>query len=242
MQRRQLISSLSAGVIGAAMFPASPAANAAATVMTPAEYATFDEWLQAARAAALQLVEETGAKDTEQFMQFLALWAMAMPDPDQYTWQQIPGANLKFEAASLARGRPFVVGGLKLAPGYVVPPHCHPMGGAVSLCVEGSLVIRHYDLVPGAAAYTETGAVVEVEETATAYLQKGQFTQFTPTRGNLHRLQAGPEGATVVEMSVQWGGTGAFSYLKFEDQLRAVSDTTTRRQRGTWVGMDIALA
>jgi hypothetical protein len=162
--------------------------------MVPAQYRNFADWLEGARAAALSLVEETGAKDTEQFMQFLALWATAMPDPTELAWQSIDGANEKLEAAIVSPGRPFVVGALKMDPGCIVPLHCHPSGGAVSVCTQGSLVMRHYDLVAGSAAFTDTGATAEVDQASVASLTRNRFTLFTPTRANLHTFAAGPDG------------------------------------------------
>ena len=175
-------------------------------------------------------------------MQFLALWATAMPDPGELSWQPIAGANKRPEAAALFQGRPFVVGALRLDPGCILPLHCHPSGGAVSVCTQGSLLMRHYDLAAGSAPFTDTGATVEVEEVSVTSLMKDRFTLFTPSRANLHTFAAGPEGATLVEIAVQWGGAGEFSYLKLEDAAPASAASTVRRRRGSWVGMDIARA
>jgi hypothetical protein len=102
--------------------------------------------------------------------------------------------------------------------------------------------MQHYDLAAGFAAFTDTGATVEVDEASVASLTRNRFTLFTPTRANLHTFTAGPKGATLVEIAVQWGGTGAFSYLKLEDAVSPSADSTMRRHRGRWVGMDIARA
>jgi hypothetical protein len=239
VQRRQLIQAIPVSLAGA-LLPAEPAApQSAAPAALPLQYGTFTGWLEAARAAALNLVKETGAKDTEQFMQFLALWATAMPEPAELTWQSIAGANEELEAAAVSPGRPFVVAALRMAPGCTVPLHCHPNGGAVSVCTQGSLVMRHYDLAVGSAAFTDIGATAEVDEASVASLTSNRFTLFTPTRANVHTFTAGPEGATLVEIAVQWGGTGEFSYLKLDDALAA---STVRRHHGHWVGMDIARA
>jgi hypothetical protein len=237
----QLVRAIPAALSGTVLYSTSAAAQSASTSMMPTQYGTFDEWLGAARAAAQNVVRESGAKNTEQFMQFLSLWATAMPDPTEFSWLSIAGANRRLDAATLFQGRPFVVSALKMDPGCILPLHCHPSGGAVSVCLQGSLIMRHYDLVPGAAAFTETGAAVEVDEVAVASLTKNRITQFTPTRANLHTFKAGPNGATLVEIAVQWGGTGEFSYLKLGDAVSNSSESA-RRYRGNWVGMNVALA
>jgi quercetin dioxygenase-like cupin family protein len=210
--------------------------------MMPTQYRSFMDWLDATRAAALNLVSETGAKNTEQFMQFLTLWATAMPDPTEFSWQSIAGANKSLDAAALFQGRPFAVSALRLDPGCILPLHCHPSGGAVSVCTQGSLVMKHYELVAGSAVFTETGATAEVDEVSVASLTKNRLTQFTPTRANLHTFIAGTDGATLVEIAVQWAGTGEFSYLKLEKPGPAPLESIVRRYRGNWVGMNIALA
>lgn len=242
MQRRQLVQAISASILGTSLNSVPAAAQSASPTMVPMQYGTFMEWLDATRAAALGLVSETGGKDTEQFMQFLALWATAMPDPTEFKWQSIAGANKKLDAAALFQGRPFVVSALRLDPGCILPLHCHPSGGAVSVCTQGSLVMQHCELVAGSAVFTETGATAEVDEVSVVNLTKNRFTQFTPTRANLHSFRAGPDGAMLVEIAVQWAGTGQFSYLKLEDAVPAPFDSIGRRHRGNWVGMDIALA
>ena len=236
VQRRQLVQAIPVSLAAALLCPKSAVPQPAYSSPVPAQYDTFAEWLESARAAALNLVKRTGAEDTAQFMQFLALWVTAMPDPPELVWQAIAGANERLEAATVAAGRPFVVGALRMDPGCIVPLHCHPSGGAVSVCTQGSLVMQHYDLAAESAAFAETGARAEVDEASVARLTKSRFTQFTPTTANLHTFTAGPDGATLVEIAVQWGGTGAFSYLKLED----AADPGARRRRGRWVGMDIA--
>jgi len=242
MQRRQLIRALPASLIATTAHAAEPAAPSSPVAFAPEQYPTFAAWLDAARTAALHSVAQSGAKNQEQFMQFLALWATAMPNPVEPAWQPIAGANQRLEFASLFKGRPFVVAALKLNPGCVLPVHCHPGGGAVSVCIEGSLVMRHYELVASSAPFTETGATVDVDEVAAASLRVNQFTLFTPTRANLHGFEAGPNGATLVEMTVQWAGTGAFSYFKPHGAAIVSPDGAFRRHRGSWVGMDIGSA
>lgn len=171
-------------------------------------------------------------------MQFLALWATAMPDPAEPEWLPIAGANRPLGSAMIAPGRPFVVTALSMAAGCRLPAHCHPGGGGISICIDGAVTIRHYDLVAGSPPYSETGATAEIDPVSVTRLDQNQFTLFTPTQANLHELRAGPDGATVVDIIVQWSGVGEFSYFRHSDD--GPESSLGRRLSGTWVGMNIA--
>lgn len=211
----------------------------------PSRYDTYNSWLVAARAASLEYIKRDGA-DAEQFIRFLSLWAGAMPEPENITWVNFPGANEPLEFALISAGRPFVVTAFKMAPGCILPAHCHPGGGGITVCTSGHLFIQHFELLPGSAEFTATGARAEVEEVSNACLRKNQFTTFTPTRSNLHQLSTGPEGAVGFDLVVQWEGAGEFSYLRMSDAVtNYVSQPVRalhRRHSGTWAGMELSQA
>jgi hypothetical protein len=242
MRRRQLVKALPFSIAGGFLGAVTTEAQEQRRALTPDRYDDFAIWLDAARESALELIAISGADDTERFMQFLALWTTAMPEIPEPEWQEIAGANARLDAATVSLGRPFVVTALRFASGCVLPAHCHPGGGGVSLCTNGSLSIRHFDLLEGSADFSETGSVAEVEAVSTTLLRSRQFTEFTPTRANLHELEAGPGGATVVDVIVQWRRAGEFSFLKFQGGPSVTRDSVGRRRSGTWVGMDISRA
>lgn len=242
MQRRRIAQAVPLSIVGSLLCPSGSYGQNASASLTPDRYASFDSWLEAARTAALSFIEEYGAENTGQFMQFLALWTTAMPPIPEPSWQTLEGANAPLDAATIATGRPFVVTALRFAPGCLLPAHCHPGGGGISLCTNGSLAIRHYDLVEGSPVFSETGAIADVEETSVTLLRQGRFTRFTPTDANLHQLQAGTDGATIVDLIVQWSRSGEFSFLQFQDDASTDQGTIGRRRSGVWVGMDISRA
>jgi hypothetical protein len=242
MHRRQFIRAVPLSIAGSLSFLDAPRAQAPSRGLTPKRYSSFAEWIDAARGAALEFIADSGAENPNRFMQFLALWATAMPDVPKPDWPPIAGANRRLDAAMIAPGRPFVVTALKMAPGCRLPAHCHPGGGGISLCTKGSVTIQHYDLVAGSPRFSETGAVAEIEAVSAASLQQNQFTLFTPTQANLHELQAGPDGSTVIDIIVQWRGVGEFSFFKHRDEPQETSYALGHRLSGTWVGMSIAHA
>lgn len=236
MDRRTLVQLLPLALAGCAktsrqpdLFPARP-------------YTDFNAWLNDARAATLPLIEKGGARDPAQFIQLLALWAVAMPRFVVRDWTEVKGANAKLESALLGTGRPFSIAAFRMAPGCLQPVHCHPGAGGITLVHEGSLGIKHFDLVPGSTQFTTTGGAAEIAESSIAAVYSGRFTSFTPSAGNLHQVEAGTDGAVGVDMQVLWSGTGSFSYLKLTESISTAEGLIGARHRGAWVGMDIAKA
>jgi hypothetical protein len=236
MDRRTLVQLLPLALVGCTkssgqpdLFPARP-------------YTDFNAWLNDARAATLPLVEKGGARDPAQFIQLLAVWAVAMPRFVVRDWTEIKGANAQFESALLGTGRPFSISAFRMAPGCLQPVHCHPGAGGITLVHEGSLGIKHFDLVPGSTEFTTAGGPAEIAESSIAAVYSGRFTSFTPSAGNLHQVEAGSDGAVGVDLQVQWSGTGSFSYLKLTEAISTAEGLIGARHRGVWVGMDIAKA
>jgi hypothetical protein len=205
-------------------------------------YTEFNAWLNDARAAMLPLVEQGGARDPARFIQLLAVWAVAMPRFVVREWKEVKGANAKLETALLGAGRPFTISAFRMAPGCRQPVHCHPGAGGITLVHEGSLGIKHFELVPGSAEFTNTGGPAEIAESSIAAVYSGRFTTFTPSAANLHQLEAGTDGAVGVDILVQWSGTGNFSYLQMTESVSTAEGLIGARHRGAWVGMDIAKA
>ncbi|HEU4623762.1 MAG TPA: hypothetical protein VFS52_03300 [Steroidobacteraceae bacterium] len=238
MKRRTLLHAVPLALSGCMKTPGSGSPNP-----FPARtYDDFNAWLNDARAATLPLLERGGARDPTRFVQLLALWAVAMPRFAVREWQEVRGANAKLESASLASGKPFSISAFRMAPGCIQPVHGHPGGGGLTLVHEGSLGIKHFDLVPGSTDYTTPGGAAEIAESTLAAVYSGRFTTFTPSVGNLHQLEAGSDGALGVDILVQWSGTGAFSYFKPAEPISTAQGVIGDRHLGVWVGMDIAKA
>lgn len=237
MQRRELVSALSLATAGIVAPFTAPAAEPADPALLPGRYDDFRRWLDDARAAALRYLTDYGASDTERFMKFLSLWTCAMPDPAEPPWQAMRGANASLEMATVAPGRPFVVSAFRMGPGCVLPLHCHPGGGGITLCTSGSLAIQHFELCEDQPPFSDTGARAEVRHVQVAQLAPRQATSFTPTLSNLHQFRAGPQGASGVEIAVQWRGSGEFSFLKLPVDVPIGQFLANERLSGEWVGM-----
>jgi hypothetical protein len=122
------------------------------------------------------------------------------------------------------------------------PVHCHPGAGGITVCHEGSLAIKHFDLMPGSNEYTNTGGGAEVGEVSIAHVHSGRFTTFTPSAGNLHQLEAGPEGAVGVDILTQWSAGPEQVYMKLAELIETSEGTIGARHLGAWAGLDISKA
>lgn len=242
MNRRHLVQVLPFALAGCTKSTGDSALASGSPDLFPGQYTELNEWLSDARAVGMHLIEKRGARDPARFVQFLALWAVAMPRFVVRDWREIKGANSKLESALLGSGRPFAVSAFRMAPGCIQPVHGHPGGGGLTLCHEGSLAIKHFDLIPGSTEFSNTGGAAEIGEASITHVHSGRFTTFTPSAGNLHQLEAGPEGALGVDILVQWQGAGAFSYLRPTQPIVTSEGEVGARHRGTWVGTDIARA
>lgn len=242
MQRREMVSMLSVAAAGAVAPLVSAGAETPGPLLLPERYDDFADWLANARTAGMNYLQRFGASDTERFMKLLSLWACAMPDPPEPTWQSMQGANAPLEMATIAPGRPFVVSAFRMAPGCILPLHCHPGGGGITLCTSGSLAIQHFELCDQQPPFSQTGADAEVRQVLVAQIARNQATLFTPTLANLHQFHAGPEGAVGVEIAVQWQGAGEFSFLRMRENLAPENFRVGQRLAGRWVGMQLAAA
>lgn len=240
MQRRDLYPVLSLAAAGAIAPFVALDGEPVATSLLPGQYEKFDGWLMNARTAALDYLRDFGVADSERFMKLLSLWLCAMPEPPEPAWQPVPGANSALEMATIAAGRPFVVSAFRMRPGAVLPLHCHPGGGGITLCTSGSLAIQHFELCEDQPPFTQTGAYAEVRQVQVARLARHQSTLFTPTLANLHQFHAGQEGAAGVEIAVQWQGSGEFSFLRLQESMDVEHFRADKRLKGQWVGMQLA--
>ena len=240
MRRRHLIGSLAA--LSTLPFAARTSAQPSTSSIVPASYDTFDEWIAAARSGSLQFLQTPIGLQPRHLISLLALWGAAMPrDPDvwQTPWNELPGANAPLEFNTLSAGRPFVVSAFRMAPGCLLPAHCHPGGGGITLCVAGELKLEHFNLEPGSADFRQRGGAARVRYESVAHLTPERYTWFTPEISNLHRLRAGPEGAIGVDLAVQWQGGGEFSFLRFADADAAQAARVGELFDGVWSGMNI---
>lgn len=110
------------------------------------------------------------------------------------------------------RGSPFIVLKWRLDPGGYLPAHNHPDASVCTLCLDGETRVRNFEIVGQAPAY-DSGQPVILRQTHDQALTKGRINTLSGHRDNIHFFQAGPKGASGIDITSMHGSGGPFSFL-----------------------------
>jgi hypothetical protein len=104
----------------------------------------------------------------------------------------------------------------QMEPGAELRLHNHPPQVVLSLCAEGEVRFRHFELEGEAPPCTEIdGTPFAVRATRTGLLRPRSSTSFTRTRDAIHGFVAGPRGARLVDFTLSLTpDIETFSYLE----------------------------
>ncbi len=137
---------------------------------------------------------------------------------------------------------PFFILFWKMEPGAILPAHCHPGANVCTLCTQGQVIIRNYDTVSGSPeCWSGSEEEFGVIETNTELLRAGVVNTVSELRNNIHRFEAGPEGAEGIDITTGYDDSPKpFSFLRLWQP--GSSDSGAALHRGQWVGKDIKRA
>lgn len=137
---------------------------------------------------------------------------------------------------------PFFILYWKMEPGAIFPAHCHPGANVCTLCTQGQVIIRNYDTVSGSPeCWSGSEEEFGVVETNTELLRAGVINTVSEFRNNIHRFEAGPEGAEGIDITTGYDDSPKpFSFLRLWQAVS--SDSGAAAHRGQWVGKDIKRA
>ncbi len=113
------------------------------------------------------------------------------------------------------KGSPFIVLKWRLDPGGYLPAHNHPDASVCTLCLDGETRVRNFEVVGEAPAY-DSGQPVRLRQTHDQALTKGRINTLSSHRDNIHFFQAGPTGATGIDITSMHGAGGPFSFLEID--------------------------
>ncbi len=135
------------------------------------------------------------------------------------SWQLLPCMAIEFQ----------------MAPGAEIRLHNHPPSVVVSLCAEGEVRARHFELHGDAPPCTQLdGQRFEVQETRSLLLRPGQTTSFTRRRDGMHGFVAGDAGARLIDFATFLSDDGeTFSYVTLSDEPL---DEERRIWEASWAG------
>lgn len=134
------------------------------------------------------------------------------------TWFLAPCAMIEFRMDPQA--------GLRL--------HNHPPQVVLTLCAEGEVAYRHFEIEGDAPPCTEIGGAFRARETRSGFLMPGRTTALTRARDGIHGFTAGPKGARMVDFTVSTtADIETFSYVEL---VATPMDTERRLFEATWLG------
>jgi hypothetical protein len=240
MRRRALLS-LAAGVAAAGLArPGRAADDRPAT--GPAGDLGWADFLALAAPMATALVADKSQSGQDAYLHAIAQHAARLAEIPAVELSDFGGLTPAYTYGVIeAPGAPFFVVSWRLEPGGVYPAHCHPSTNVCTLCTAGESLIRNFDAVPDApSCLADSPDEFEVVETRAELLRRGVINFVTERRDNIHRFEAGPQGAEGIDITTSWGSSAAFSFLRLGEELPG--RVGERRRRGRWVGRDIEQA
>ena len=252
MDRRSFlsISSASAIVTGLSMVPSvnartiSPGTPLTGDNRKPVEQLGWDEFLKETVAATSSLVGDRSQSGQDAYLYTIAANASRLGELPEVEPRDFGGLNPAYELDLIYRNAdaPFIVLYWKMEPGAILPAHCHPGANVCTLCTQGQVIIRNYDAVPGSPeCWSGSEDEFAVIETNTELLRAGAVNTVSEFRNNIHRFEAGPEGAEGIDITTGYDKSPKpFSFLRLWQP--GSSDSGAASHRGQWVGKDIKRA
>jgi hypothetical protein len=252
MDRRTFLAYSSAGVLAAGLGPGKPAYGKSITPGSKLTDSTepvdgllgWDEFLDRAVSAGSSLVKDRTQGGQDTYLYTLGALAARLGELPEVSTRDFGGLNPSYELDLIYRdpSSPFVVLYWKMQPGTIFPAHCHPGANVCTLCTSGRSIIRNFDTVQGSPeCWIETDEEFEVVETKSEILRPGVINAVTEFRNNIHRFEAGPDGAEGIDITTGYDEQPKpFSFLKLDDRKTASSGEVG--YAGRWVGKDIKAA
>ena len=110
------------------------------------------------------------------------------------------------------RGTPFFIIQWRMEPGALLPPHNHPNASVCTVGYEGEVRVRNFEIVGEAPNYASK-KTFQIRETHNETLTSGRINTLSPRRDNIHRFEAGRQGARGIDINTMHGEAAPFSFL-----------------------------
>jgi len=164
---------------------------------------TVNDFLHQIRPQARELIGEPTPNEEAYLTAVATLLARVRPDA---TWKMF-AAGKGFEMDTIAYYPPVVLFQIKMSPNSVIHLHDHRHYNGVLLATAGAARVRNFDIVDDAGARLDvvTGGVPAknadflIRQNNDATLSAGVLSTLSRDRDNIHHVEAGPEGCTLVD-------------------------------------------
>lgn len=205
---------------------------------------SWDNFLDETVAATTSLIGDRSQSGQNRYLYTIAANASRLgelPEVDPRDFGELDPAyelDLIFRSAEA----PFFILYWKMQPGAVLPAHCHPGANVCTLCTQGQVLLRNFDTVPGSPeCWSGSEDEFEVIESNTELLRAGSVNTVSEFRNNIHRFEAGPEGAAGIDITTGYDRPAKpFSFLRLWQP--GIAESGAASHRGQWVGEDIKRA
>jgi hypothetical protein len=157
--------------------------------------------------------QDRSAEGMERYAAALALWARLMPTPPQTPLLPIDGAAPNVEFGVVAFEPPLMVSRWKKSAGAVQPAHCHPHTVNCTLLVAAEVQVASFDAVDTTPPLADHATGFDLRCVSESVLRAGRVVTLTPTRYNLHQIEAGPSSAEGFEFTTVYVKSSDFSYI-----------------------------
>lgn len=164
---------------------------------------SVDDFVAQVMPRARALIADT-TPDEEAYLAFVSALLARVDAPPP--WSPSPVRNGR-SVGLIARYPPIVFFQIDMEPRAVIDLHDHRHYNGVLIATKGSARCRNFDIVPpdGTPLDVATGEVPAegedflVRQNADVVLRPGQLSRLTRERDNIHHVQAGDDGATLLD-------------------------------------------
>ena len=250
MDRRSFlsISSASAIISGLSIVPSVNASSISPRTPLPGENngdrLSWDQFLDETVTATAPFIGDRTQSGQDAYLYTIAAYASLLGELPEVEPRDFGGLEPAYELDLIYRSAdaPFIVLYWTMEPGSILPAHCHPGANVCTLCTQGQVLLRNYDTVPGSPeCWSGSEDDFEVIETTTDLLRAGAVNTVSEFRNNIHRFEAGPNGAQGIDITTGYDEVNKpFSFLRLWQP--GTSELGAASHRGQWVGKDIKRA
>jgi hypothetical protein len=122
----------------------------------------------------------------------------------------------------------------RMDAGAVLRLHNHPPQVVLTLCAEGEVAYRHFEIEGEAPPCTEIDGAFHARETRAGILRASRTTALTRARDGIHGFTAGKQGARIVDFTVATtADVETFSYIELSPEP---VDPERRVYEAIWLG------
>lgn len=206
--------------------------------LSMADRLTFAEFLVAANATAVDLVDDVSTSGQDRYLRSLASLAALLdgvPMPERFNDSNQGDTPDAYRIGVNPGGDPFTVLHWRMEPGARCRPHAHTYGNVVTVGLEGMVRVKNYQ-VDGVPDYA-FGGTFRVIETVDQLLGPGEVNLVSLDRNYIHGLVAGPDGARGIDITTRLEPRPDHG-TPFLDIADAPLDAFLRTYEASWIYYD----